>query len=292
MDDLMLILVFISTLFFCFGLAALFIYVKYHSRGKVFSGKILAIYRHQNPPNPANDNYTGTYYSPVIEYYFNQKERVIFIGEGDAEIKFSIGKPIKVLVVDGVKENVVIRNNTYLLFGALFILMSFISMFIYVKQTTFISSLIAIALSYIIIPVSSFFSIKKKFQNGFETTLLKNTNIVSIEQLESMDILWKENEIVELRQNHSERALIGCYILMVLCVNAIFFIWMRLDPVIIETIDNFLHGNISWVKLGAEAKKPIVIIGCLLYAAGVLTLSILRLKKNRTKSSKTISINS
>ena len=108
----MLVLMIIAAVFFYFALGALFIHWAYSKSGKVYPGKVIALHRKQNSPRTHPNGYHGFYYCPVVEYKFSDIEKVIFIGGGNAEIKHTIGQKVDVLVLNGCRENVILRDNT------------------------------------------------------------------------------------------------------------------------------------------------------------------------------------
>ncbi len=286
----MLVLIIIAAVFFYFALGALFIHRAYRKFGKVYPGKVIALHRKQNSVQIHRNSYRGFYYCPVVEYTFSDKEKVIFIGGGNAEIKHTIGQKVDVLVLNGRKENVILRDKTYLIFGLVFLFIAIVDFAIYIKFTSFMFGLYGSVFFFGILPTAIYFFLKFKSQSSL-AALMKNNNLVTMEQLKTMNVIWKASETGAIKERSFKTGMMVCQIFTFICLAGFFMTWKGLSPEEVFSAKLFLTGKTAWNDLGNSTQRALVILGCILYAAAMLVFSMVRLNRKR-KNSQITSINS
>lgn len=273
----------IAAVFFYFALGALFIHWAYSKSGKVYPGKVIALHRKQNSPRTHPNGYHGFYYCPVVEYKFSDKEKVIFIGGGNAEIKHTIGQKVDVLVLNGCRENVILRDNTYLIFGLVFLLFAILDFAIYIKFTSFTFGLISSVIIFGILPSALYLFLRFKSQYSLKA-LLKNSNLVTMEQLKTMNIIWQASEAGSLKERSFKTGMMVCQVFMFICLAGFFMTWKGLSPESVFSAKLFLTGKMAWNDLQNSTQRALVILGCILYAAAMLVFSMVRLNRKRKKT--------
>nr|BDT30195.1 DUF3592 domain-containing protein [Bacteriovorax sp. HI3] len=286
----MLVLIIVAAVFFYFALGALFIHRAYSKFGKVYPGKVIGLHRKQNSVQAHQDNFPGFYYCPVIEYTFSTKEKVIFIGGGNAEIEHTIGQKVDVLVLNGRKENVILRDKTYLIFGLVFLFIAIVDFAIYIKFTSFMFGLYSAVFFFGVLPSALYFFLRFKSQSSL-TDLLNNSNLVTMDQLKTMNVIWQTSETAAIKERSFKIGMMVCQVFMFLCLAGFFMTWKSLSPEGAFSAKLFLTGKIAWNDLANSTQRALVILGCILYAAAMLVFSMVRLNRKR-KNAQITSINS
>lgn len=279
----MLVLIIIAAVFFYFALGALFIHRAYSKFGKVYPGKIIALHRKQNSVQTHLDGYRGFYYCPVVEYTFSDKEKIIFIGGGNAEIKHTIGQKVDVLVLNGRKENVILKDKTYLIFGLVFLFIAIVDFAIYIKLTSFVFGFVSAVIVFGVLPSALYFFLRFKSQSSL-AALLKNSNLVTMEQLKTMNIIWKASETGAIKDRSFKMGMMVCQVFTFICLVGFFMTWKGLSAEGVFSAKLFLTGKMAWNDLTNSTQRALVILGCILYAAAMLVFSMVRLNRKRKKS--------
>ena len=249
----------VGCVFFAVGFNFSLNFMRFRRLGTKIKGRVKAIEKYTSVTGTGSDRTRSTFYSPIVEYVYNNKPRTI-AGIGTNEIKYKLQQNINVLIIESTDDDQIqecIDDSSHYFIGAVFLIAGLVALTTYFMMGgSWILIIIALStttgLGYLI-------SVMSRNVKG----VLQTSEKAHSKREDSILIETKSDYIKEI-SSHSLWGNIIAYTLMAASIGIMYFGYSDLP----EAAKNLMLSNPSYFwtkitdgKLSSSWERPLIICG-------------------------------